>query len=104
MTTSSEYTIRRQASVAPLRKLRDEIDQLRGDIASGQKDFSQVLLNIASDPATDYAYVVKLLEVVEGVGKVQARKILLQLQIGETDRLDDVSLEQRTQILKAVSQ
>lgn len=60
---------------------------------------------LSSDTHSDenvcrFVYVVKIAEALPGVGKVRARRVLADLQLGERTRLGDVTAAQRAALVK----
>jgi hypothetical protein len=58
-----------------------------------------------SDEHTDenvcrFVYVVKIAEALPGVGKVRARRVLTDLQLGERTRVGEVAMTQRAALVK----
>ncbi len=91
----------RVEAVAPLADLRQQIDVLLSAISSGSRDIESVLLD-ESDKAINLTYIVKLIEVVPGVGKVRARQLLSLIDVSETESAGNLTVEQRTNIVHQV--
>ena len=83
-------------------RLRSVLKDLLADIAVGRVRFSEVVA-LRDDDRT-HLYVVKALEVVPGVGKVQARRVLDEMGIGEQARIVDLTDQQRLDLASRVTQ
>jgi hypothetical protein len=83
-----------------LEQLRVSLKCLVADIAAGIVPFPEVL-SLVDDDRT-FLYVVKALEVVDGVGKVRARRMLEELGVPETARLADLSDAQRHVLIQQI--
>jgi hypothetical protein len=101
MTTSTELRRLRVEAVTPLADLRQQIDVLLGAISSGSQDIESVLL-IETDNAINMTYIVKLIEVVPGVGKVGARQLLSLIDVPETEHAGNLTAAQRANIVQQV--
>jgi len=101
MLTSTELRQLRVEAVTPLADLRQQIDVLLGAISSGSRDIESVLQD-ESDKAINLTYIVKLIEVVPGVGKVGARQLLSLIDVSETEHAGNLTVEQRTNIVHQV--
>ncbi|TRZ71511.1 MAG: hypothetical protein D4R95_06630 [Actinobacteria bacterium] len=101
MTTSTELRRLRVEAVTPLAQLRQQIDVLLSAISSGSRDIESVLLHDA-DSVSNLTYIVKLIEVVPGVGKVGARQVLSAVDVLENDLAGNLTVAQRTNIVQRV--
>lgn len=101
MTTSTELHRRRVEAVAPLAQLRQQIDVLLSSLASGNRDIESVLMH-QTDGEINLTYIVKLVEVVPGVGKVGARQLLAALDVPENEYTGNLTVAQRTNIVQQV--
>ena len=58
----------------------------------------------SSDDAVQQIYVVKLLDVHPKLGKVAGRRLLQSLNVGQFDRVEDLSATTRTAILREIGE
>lgn len=63
----------------------------------------EMLLEVASDDDRGRAYLVKLLDVTPGVGKVAGRRLLASIGIDESSRVADLDKAQRAEILEGIA-
>jgi hypothetical protein len=84
-----------------LEHLRASLDATIAAVASGALPFAE-LLAVDDDDRT-YLYVVKALEVLDGVGKVRARRILDVVGLQENVRVSELSPLQRKALLEAIA-
>lgn len=101
MTTSTELRRLRVEAVAPLAQLRQQIDVLLSSISSGSRDIESVVMHQA-DSVINLTYIVKLIEVVPGVGKVGARQLLSAVDVPENEHAGNLTVAQRTNIVQQV--
>lgn len=101
MLTSTELRSLRVEAVTPLADLRQQIDVLLSAISGGNRDIESVLLH-EPDKAINLTYIVKLIEVVPGVGKVGARQLLSLLDVPETEHAGNLTVAQRNNIIQQV--
>lgn len=62
----------------------------------------EALLEVAADDDRSRAYVVKLLDVTPGVGKVAGRRLLASIGIQESSRVADLDAAQRSRIVDGI--
>lgn len=90
-----------------LSALRAAIDERIARVRDGSLSLHDALTSGTGESVEDvgsrFVYVVKILEVVPGVGKVRARRVLDGVGLGERDRVGDLSVETRTQILRELA-
>jgi hypothetical protein len=87
------------AKAAQARKARAEIkDQLK----SGRVTLSGLLGRAANDDIVGKMKVLAVLESLPGTGKVKARRLMEQVGISETRRLQGLGAKQRYALLEAV--
>jgi hypothetical protein len=87
------------AKAAQARKARAEIkDQLK----NGRVSLSGLLGRAASDDIVGKMKVLAVLESLPGTGKVKARRLMEQIGISETRRLQGLGAKQRSALLEAV--
>ncbi len=101
MTTSTELRRLRVEAVAPLAQMRQQIDVLLSAISGGSRDIESVLLHHA-DSVSNLTYIVKLIEVVPGVGKIGARQLLSALDVLENELAGNLTVAQRTNIVQHI--
>ncbi len=101
MTTSTELRRLRVEAVAPLAQMRQQIDVLLKSISSGSRDIESVLVH-HPDNVSNLTYIVKLIEVVPGVGKVAARQLLSSLDVLENEYAGNLTVAQRTKIVQHI--
>ena len=83
------------ASVVELRLAREEAVH-----AASQGRIAEVL-DLDPNDARTATYVVKLLDVAPGLGKVSGRRLLADLGLGQFTRVRDLGVDQRGAILRA---
>lgn len=94
-------------STPSLTELRDDIARLCDDVSSGRVAIQAVFDAVDDESAplcNNYVYVVKLIERLPNVGKVKARRILSDMALTERSHLSDLTPEQRSLIIKQVTQ
>ena len=102
MTTSTKLRSDRLAAVLPLKLLRQRMDALLEQVRSGSLSIDSILLQSDLDLATDVLYVCKLVEVVPGIGKVKARKLLARMNISETEQTGNLTMDQRNNLVQLI--
>jgi len=80
-------------------KARQERAKLREEIKSGKTSFAQVMKRSA-DPVVARMRVATLLESLPGFGKAKAAKIMSELEISESRRVQGLGARQREQLLE----
>lgn len=80
-------------------KARQERAKLRGEIKSGKMTFAQVMKK-SGDPVVARMRVATLLESLPGFGKAKAAKIMTELEISESRRVQGLGARQREQLLE----
>jgi len=80
-------------------KARQERAKLREEIKSGKLSFAQVMKKSA-DPVVARMRVATLLESLPGFGKAKAAKIMAELEISESRRVQGLGARQREQLLE----
>lgn len=83
-----------------LEQLRTKLDETLRDVASRELSVEKLLT--AVDDERSHLYVVKAIEVVEGVGKVRARRLLEELGLSETVRIAELTAGQRQALIDGV--
>ena len=102
MTTSTKLRSDRLAAVLPLKLLRQRMDALLEQVGSGSLNINSILLQSDLDLATDVLYVCKLVEVVPGIGKVKARKLLARMNVSETEQTGNLTMDQRNNLVQLI--
>ena len=80
-------------------KARQERAKLREEIKSGKITFAQVMKKSA-DPVVARMRVATLLESLPGFGKAKAAKIMSELEISESRRVQGLGARQREQLME----
>ena len=80
-------------------KARQERAKLREEIKSGKMSFAQVMKKSA-DPVVARMRVATLLESLPGFGKAKAAKIMSELEISESRRVQGLGARQRESLLE----
>lgn len=89
----------RKAALAKAAEARQKRAELRQKIKSGEMSFSDVMKN-ADDPIIARMKVSTLLESLPGFGKAKAQKIMSDLQISESRRIQGLGARQREQLIE----
>ncbi len=93
---SPEDRARALAKAAEARQKRAE---LRAQIKAGKMSFAQVM-NKADDPIVARMKVSTLLESLPGYGKAKAAKLMDELEISESRRVQGLGARQRAQLME----
>lgn len=89
----------RKAALAKAAEARQKRAELRGKIKSGEMSFADVL-NKSDDPIVARMKVSTLLESLPGFGKAKAQKIMSELEISDSRRVQGLGARQREQLLQ----
>ncbi|MGV8082532.1 MAG: integration host factor, actinobacterial type [Coriobacteriia bacterium] len=89
----------RQKALKKAAEARQQRAALRADIKSGKLTFSEVMRR-SEDPVIARLKVVTLLESLPGYGKAKAQKIMGELEISESRRVQGLGARQREQLLE----
>ena len=81
------------------RKARAE---LKDDLKSGRVSLGQLLAKAGSDDTVGKMKVLAVLESLPGTGKVKARRLMEQVGISDTRRLQGLGAKQREVLLEAI--
>lgn len=92
----------RKANLAKAAEARQKRAVLRADIKSGKLPFSDVMSK-AEDPIIGRMRVSALLEALPGYGKAKATKLMEELQISQSRRVQGLGARQRDELMKALS-
>lgn len=82
-----------------LEQLRSRLDDTLRQVA-GRELSLETLLTAVDDRS--HLYVVKVIEVLDGVGKVRARRLLDELDLSETVRIAELTVGQRQALIDGV--
>jgi hypothetical protein len=96
---SESVELDRKSVIANAYSLRCEMSQVLLNVASGKLNLSDVLIKNADHEATKRLYVVKVLEAIQSVGKVKARRLMADLEITEKRRIESLSNSERRALL-----
>ena len=89
----------RTAALEKAAKARQARAELREKIKKGDKTFAQVM-KMAADPVVARMKVSTLLESLPGFGKAKAAKIMAELEISESRRVQGLGARQREQLME----
>ena len=89
----------RQAALKKAAEARQKRAELRSAIKSGQMSFAQVMSK-SDDPIVARMKVSTLLESLPGYGKAKAAKIMSDLEISESRRVQGLGARQREMLMK----
>jgi hypothetical protein len=103
MTTSTKLPSERHAAVLRLHLLRQQMDAILSQIESGSLNIDSILSQSHLDEASSVLYACKLIEVVPGIGKVRARRLLAQMDVSETDQTGNLTLDQRNKLAQLIA-
>jgi hypothetical protein len=91
----------RQAALAKAAAVRRERAEIKDHLKSGRVSFKQLLERAESDETVGKMKVLAALEALPGTGKVKARRLMEQVGISETRRLQGLGAKQRDALLEA---
>ncbi|MBE0476512.1 MAG: integration host factor [Coriobacteriia bacterium] len=89
----------RQAALKKAAEARQKRAELRGRIKRGEMSFAEVMRR-ADDPIVARMKVSTLLESLPGFGKAKAAKIMSDLEISESRRVQGLGARQREQLMQ----
>lgn len=89
--------------LARLTSLRRQIVALIESVEAGRTTLGEVLDRGDRDEVAGFVYLVKVAEVMPGVGKVRARRVLESLGFGERTRVGEVPASARRSLVEALS-
>lgn len=89
----------RQAALKKAAEARQKRAELRGKIKAGDMSFADVMKR-ADDPIVARMKVSTLLESLPGFGKAKAAKIMSDLEISESRRVQGLGARQREQLMQ----
>jgi hypothetical protein len=93
----------RQAALAKAAKVRRERAELKGKLKMGRVTLSELLKKADSDEVVGKMKVLAVLESLPGLGKVKARRIMEEVGISETRRLQGLGANQREALLGRIA-
>ncbi len=89
----------RKKALQKAAEARQKRASLRADIKSGKKSFADVM-KMSNDPIVARMRVATLLESLPGFGKAKAAKIMNELEISESRRVQGLGARQREQLMQ----
>ncbi len=92
----------RTQAIAFALALRQEMSLVLKQVANNELSLADVLINNSKHQPTNSLYLVKVLELISGIGKVKARRIMAELGIGEKCRIESLSTQDRESLLRSV--
>ncbi len=92
----------RTQAIASALGLRQEMSLVLKQVANNELSLADVLINNSKHQPTNRLYLVKVLELISGIGKVKARRIMAELGIGEKCRIESLSTQDRESLLRSV--
>ena len=91
----------RQAALAKAAEVRRERAELKDHLKSGRMSLKDLLSQADSNETVGKMKVLSALEALPGTGKVKARRLMEQVGISETRRLQGLGAKQREALLEA---
>ena len=91
----------RQAALEKAAAVRRERAELKDHLKSGRVSLKDLLAKADSDETVGKMKVLSALEALPGTGKVKARRLMEQVGISETRRLQGLGAKQREALLEA---
>lgn len=92
----------RKAALEKATQARRERAELKDHLKSGRVTLRELLAKADSDETVGKMKVLSVLESLPGTGKVKARRLMEQVGISETRRLQGLGAKQREALLEAV--
>ncbi len=92
----------RTQAIASALALRQEMSLVLKQVANSELSLANVLINNSKHQPTNRLYLVKVLELISGIGKVKARRIMAELGIAEKCRIESLSAQDRESLLRSV--
>ena len=89
----------RKAALAKAAKVRQERAQIRQDIKAGKLSVNEVLEN-SDNPVIGKMKVSALLKSIPGYGKAKAEKLMLELGISDTRKIQGLGSRQKAELLE----
>jgi hypothetical protein len=92
----------RKAALEKAAKARKDRAELKDHLKSGRISLTELLDKAPGDDTVGKMKVLAVLESLPGTGKVKARKLMDQVGISETRRLQGLGAKQRDSLLEAI--
>ena len=92
----------RMQAIASALVLRQEMSFVLKQVANNELSLADILINNSQHQPTNRLYLVKVLELISGIGKVKARRIMVELRIAEKCRIESLSSQDRESLLRSV--
>lgn len=92
----------RTQAIASALALRQEMSLVLKQVANSELSLADVLINNSKHQPANRLYLVKVLELISGIGKVKARRIMAELGIAEKCRIESLSAQDRESLLRSV--
>ena len=92
----------RMQAIASALVLRQEMSFVLKQVANNELSLADILINNPQHQPTNRLYLVKVLELISGIGKVKARRIMAELRIAEKCRIESLSSQDRESLLRSV--
>ena len=92
----------RMQAIASALVLRQEMSLVLKQVANNELSLADILINNSQHQPTNRLYLVKVLELISGIGKVKARRIMAELRIAEKCRIESLSSQDRESLLRSV--
>ncbi|MCL4443291.1 MAG: integration host factor [Actinobacteria bacterium] len=96
-------TEQRQAALAKAAKVRRERAEIKGKLKMGRITLAELLKKADSDEVVGKMKVLAVLESLPGLGKVKARRIMEEVSISETRRLQGLGANQREALASRIA-
>lgn len=93
----------RQAALKKAAKVRKERAELKEKLKMGNISLAELLKKAEKDEVAGKMKVVSVLESLPGLGKVKARKLMDEVGISETRRLQGLGANQREALIKHIN-
>jgi hypothetical protein len=92
----------RKAALEKAAQARKARAELKDDLKSGRLALDAILQRASTDEIVGKMKVLAVLESLPGTGKVKARRLMEQIGISDTRRLQGLGAKQRDALLKAI--
>jgi hypothetical protein len=93
----------RKAALAKAAQARRQRAEIKEKLKMGSVSLAELLDRANSDELVGRMKVVSVLESLPGIGKVKARKLMEELQISETRRLQGLGSNQRQKLIEGTT-
>lgn len=98
--SSESVELDRISAIESARLMRCEMSQTLSEISQGAQTLRDVLVKNAESASSRHLYVVKVLESIQKIGKVKARRLMADLEITEKRRVESLSAVERQELLQ----